>query len=83
MQQMSEQKLANRYTRGSGEFGGVFFTIFVIFVILYSMWYFSGGPQKESSNKAFIEQPTHTNPYNQTKYGTIPSVDRVNREINP
>ncbi len=65
-------------------FGSFILGFVVIFSVLYSMWYFSGGPQKESSNKAFIDQPTYTNPYsNRAPYGTINSVDKVNREINP
>jgi hypothetical protein len=68
---------------GSGAVGSGIFTLFAIAVIMYSMWFFSGGPQRTSSNNAFIKGPTHDNPYNMKTYGTIPSVDRVNREINP
>jgi hypothetical protein len=64
--------------------GSFVFGFIAIFAVLYSMWYFTGGPQKESSNKAFIDQPTYTNPYSNAKpYGTINAVDKVNREINP
>jgi hypothetical protein len=64
--------------------GSFVFGFIVIFTVLYSMWYFTGGPQKEGSNKAFIDQPTYKNPYSNTEpYGTINSVDKVNREINP
>ncbi len=64
--------------------GSFVFGFIAIFSILYSMWYFTGGPQKESSNKAFIDQPTYQNPYsNAQPYGTINAIDKVNREINP
>jgi hypothetical protein len=60
-------------------FTSLFGIIFLVFVALYSMWYLSGGPQKESSNNAFIEQPTYQNPYNTKTYGTIEEVDKVQR----
>ncbi len=67
---------------GGGGHTSFLATIFLVFVVLYCMWYWSGGPQKESSNKAFIEQPTYQNPYVNNKYGTIEEVDKVNRELN-
>jgi hypothetical protein len=30
---------------------------FIIFFFLYFVWYFTGGPQKEDSKKAFISIP--------------------------
>lgn len=79
MQKMSK----NIYIGGESSFTGFFFGFFVIFVILYSMWYFSGGPQKSSSDKAFVEQPTYQNPYTfENKYGTVPEADKLNRQIN-
>lgn len=65
---------------GGPSLGGIFTWFIVGFIALYSMWYFGGGPQKESSNRAFIEQPTYQNPYANTKYGTIEEVDKVQRQ---
>jgi hypothetical protein len=61
-------------------FSGFIAWFFIGFAVLYSMWYFSGGPQKESSNNAFIEQPTYQNPNANTTYGTIEQLDRLNRQ---
>jgi hypothetical protein len=47
------------------------------------MWYFGGGPQKETSNKAFITGPDSNDYYKKpTVYGTINSIDKVNRDLN-
>jgi uncharacterized ion transporter superfamily protein YfcC len=66
-----------------GGFGSVFMTFLAIFAVMYFMWYYSGGPQKEDSNKAFVEQPTYQN-YNtfDDKYGTVPVADKLNRQNN-
>lgn len=62
---------------------GFIFGFIALFVILYSMWYYSGGPQKETSNKAFITGPNTDNYYKQpTVYGTVNSIDKVNRDLN-
>lgn len=42
----------------------------LIFTVLWFAWYFTGGPQKEDSNKAFIKLPETQN-FEKEKYGTI------------
>lgn len=60
------------------------FGFIAIFTVLYSMWYFSGGPLKESSDRAFIKGPDSSVPFAPSEtYGTIYSVDKINRQINP
>ncbi|MEN9852394.1 MAG: hypothetical protein RI996_337 [Candidatus Parcubacteria bacterium] len=65
---------------GGPSLGGIFTWFIVGFAVLYSIWYFGGGPQKESSNNAFIEPPTYQNPYTSKTYGTIEEIDVLNRQ---
>lgn len=75
MSTMSDKKLNKGESTGGSFIGG----FFLVMAILYFMWFFSGGPQKADSDKAFVEGPTYKNPYNTTKYGTVPSIDKVHR----
>ena len=64
-------------------FGGFIFGFIALFTILYSMWFFSGGPQKKESDKAFISGPNVDDYYKKPEvYGTINSIDKINRDLN-
>lgn len=55
----------------------------VVFFILYFGWYFSGGPQKSDSRKAFITIPNgDPNNYGGEKYGSIKTLDFLGDGVN-
>lgn len=62
---------------------GFLFGAIAIFTVLYSMWYFSGGPLNKTSDKAFITGPDSNDYYKKpTVYGTVNSIDKINRDLN-